>query len=173
MCHNIGLFCVWTCTCVCLGGGGCPWEPELLSHLWARSCLTGCPQGNAGIPSLPCPTIADAGQCQACTWVLESELRSYVAQHFTLLSHHHRPRKGCFLMAVSVKDQQVTHKLLYSTAEMQVTIPKSCGHALSDCVGHGGLKPVILSTLSASIGVCQHAHFTPHTFFCFQSLFPR
>lgn len=126
-----------------------------------------------GSTSLPCHTAADAGQCLAFTWVLESELRSYACTALHPLSHLHRPRKGCFLKAVSIKDQEVTYKLLYSTAKMQVTITKSCGHALSDCVVQGGLKPVILPALSASIGVCQHAHFNPYTFFWFQSLFPR
>lgn len=146
------LLCVNMYMCVCVGGGA-PESQSSSATSEPGAAWQAALREMQGPLSLPCPTIADAGQCQACTWVLESELRSYVAQHFTLLSHHHRPRKGCFLTAVSVKDQQVTHKLLYSTAEMQVTIPKSCGHALSDCVGHGGLKPVILSTLSASIGV--------------------
>lgn len=156
MCHNIGLFCVWTCTCVCVCGCGCPWEPELLSHLWAQSCLTGCPQGNAGTHLSALPYYCRCRPVPAFTWALESELRSYVAQHLHPPEPSPQAQEGCFLMAVSVKDQEVTYKLLYSTAKMQVTIPKSCGHALSDCVGHGGLKPVIRSTLSASVGVCQH-----------------
>ena len=56
------------------------------------------------------------------TWLLGSELRSCACIALYLLSHLHRPKKGCFLKVILVRDQEVTYTLLYSTVKMQVTI---------------------------------------------------
>lgn len=153
-------------------GGGAPesQSPSATSY-WVWSCLTSCSQGSAGVHLSALPHCCRRRPVPG--FYLGSGIWTQVLRlHSTSpLSHLHRPKKGCFLKAVSIKDQKWHISLLYSTAKMQVTITKSCGHALSDCVVQGGLKPVILSALSASIGVCQHAHFNPYTFFWFSHFF--